>query len=185
MADPTYVFVAGVGNSGPDHWQRMWLDRVPAGVWVEHEDWHNPDRETWVSDLQRAVWRIRGPVVFIAHSLGCHVVAEWANERNDPSVAGAFLVAVPDPDGAAFPSTATGFSDPTAAALAFPSLVVASRDDPYAGLDFSRQIAATWGAQFVDAGERGHLNAESGIGAWDEGWAMLERFVAELPSSPS
>jgi predicted alpha/beta hydrolase family esterase len=29
-------------------------------------------------------------------------------------------------------------------------------------------------------GAKGHINAESGIGAWDEGWGMLQVFVARL-----
>jgi predicted alpha/beta hydrolase family esterase len=177
----TYVFVAGAGNSGPEHWQRLWLDRVPAGVWVEHDDWDAPDREAWVSDLQKAVWRIRGPVVFVAHSLGCLVVAAWANEHNDPSVAGAFLVAVPNPDGRAFPKGASGFDDLAAAALAFPSVVAASRDDPYGSIEHAHALAETWGSEFIDAGTKGHVNAASGLGAWDEGWELLRAFVEALP----
>ena len=180
MDDLTYVFLAGVSNSGPEHWQRIWLDRAENGVWVEHDDWGLPDRDAWVSDLQKAVWKIRGPMVLIAHSLGCLVVAEWANERNDPSVAGAFFVAVPDPGAPAFPANASGFGDLAIAALSFPSLVVASRDDPYDGIDHARAVAETWGSEFVDLGARGHINASSGLGAWDEGWGLLQGFVEGL-----
>jgi predicted alpha/beta hydrolase family esterase len=180
MRDVTYVFVAGIGNSGADHWQRLWLDRVPAGVWVDHDGWDAPDRETWVSDLQKTVWRIRGPMVFVAHSLGCLVVAEWANEHSDPSAAGAFMVAVPDPDGPVFPGAATGFGDPTAAALSFPSIVIASSDDPYGSVEHARAVAQTWGSEFVDAGKRSHINADSGLGGWDEGWGLLQKFVQGL-----
>jgi hypothetical protein len=178
MPDLTYVFLAGVSNSGPEHWQRMWLDRVEGGIWVEHDDWDAPERDAWVSDLQKAVWRIRGSMVFVAHSLGCLVVAEWANERSDPAVKGAFLVAPPDPYGPGFPPDAGGFGGSTSAPLGFPSLVVASRDDPYSTIDFARTTAETWGSDFVDLGAKGHINAASGLGAWDEGWEMLQEFVA-------
>ena len=180
MDDLTYVFVAGVSNSGPAHWQRMWLDRVDNGVWVEHDDWDVPDRDAWVSDLQKAVWKVRGPMVLIAHSLGCLVVAEWANDRDDPAVKGAFLVAPPDPYGDAFPPGGGGFGDATSARLAFPSIVIASRDDPYGSIEHAQAAAETWGSEFVDLGARGHINAASGLGAWDEGWEMLQRFVAGL-----
>lgn len=176
----TYVFVAGVSNSGPEHWQRRWLERVEKGVWVEHADWDLPERDTWVSDLQRTVWKINGPMVFVAHSLGCLVVAEWANDRSDPSVAGALLVAPPDPFGDAFPPGAGGFGGSTTAALAFPSLVIASQDDPYGSIDFARAAAETWGSEFVDLGAKGHINAASGLGAWDEGWGMLQLFLGRL-----
>jgi predicted alpha/beta hydrolase family esterase len=183
MEIPTYVFLAGVNNSGPDHWQRMWLDRVDKGVWVEHEDWDYPQRDAWVSDLQRTVWKIRGPMVLVAHSLGCLVVAEWANERSDPAVQAAFLVAPPDPYGDAFPPDAGGFGASITAGLAFPSMVVASQDDPYAGIEFARNVAETWGSRFVDLGAKGHINAASGLGAWDEGWALLQSFLQEMRST--
>jgi hypothetical protein len=34
-------------------------------------------------------------------------------------------------------------------------------------------MAGHWGSRFVDLGERGHINAESGLGDWPEGHAML------------
>lgn len=180
MDDITYVFVAGVGNSGPEHWQRIWLDRVEKGVWVEHQDWDFPDRETWVSDLQKTVWRIRGSMVFVAHSLGCLVVADWANERSDPSVAGAFLVAPPDPHGPAFPSDGGGFGGATSSLLGFPSILVASTDDPYGSIEHAGSLAETWGSELVDLGAKGHINVESGLGDWDGGWQMLAEFVKGL-----
>ena len=181
MNDVTFVFLAGVGNSGSEHWQRIWLDRVETGVWVEHEDWDAPDRDEWVSDLQKAVWKLRGDLVFVAHSLGCLLVAEWANQRNDPAIRGAFLVAPPDPYGPGFPPDAGGFGASVSSRFEFPSLVVASRDDPYGTIDFARGAAETWGSEFVDLGTRGHINASSGLGAWDEGWTMLQCFVDGLP----
>ena len=180
VADLTYVFVAGVNNSGPEHWQRRWFERVEAGVWVEHHDWDVPDRDAWVSDLQKTVWKLRGPVVLVAHSLGCLVTAEWANDRSDPSVKGAFLVAPPDPYGDAFPPDAGGFGGSTSARLGFPSLVIASRDDPYGSIEYAEAVAETWGSEFIDLGAKGHINAASGLGDWREGWAMLERFVEGL-----
>ena len=41
-----------------------------------------------------------------------------------------------------------------------------------------RAAADTWGSDFVDLGPKGHINAVSGLGAWDEGWEMLQEFVA-------
>ena len=179
MDDVTYVFLAGVNNSGPDHWQRQWLDRVGKGVWVEHEEWDYPDRDAWVSDLQKTVWKLSGPMVFVAHSLGCLVTAEWAIEHNDPAVRAAFLVAAPDPYGDAFPPDAGGFGASTTARLGFPSVVVASRNDPYSTIDFAQKAAETWGSEFIDLGEQGHINAASGLGAWDEGWQLLQDFLKQ------
>ena len=47
MTQPTYVFLAGIRNSGPQHWQRLWNEDL-GGLWVEHADWENPERDAWV-----------------------------------------------------------------------------------------------------------------------------------------
>jgi predicted alpha/beta hydrolase family esterase len=178
--DLTYVFLAGYGDSGDGHWQRAWLGRLPNAVWVAHEDWFAAQREEWVADVQKALWQISGPMVVVAHSLGCLLLAEWCRNHEDPSLVGAFLVAVPNPDGINFPGVVEGFEDPTAMELPFPAIVVASQDDPYADIEFARTIAETWGARFVDIGAKGHINADSGVGDWDEGWEMLREFVGTL-----
>jgi hypothetical protein len=40
-------------------------------------------------------------------------------------------------------------------------------------------LAADWGASYVDAGARGHLNSESGLGDWLEGRRMLTELLKE------
>lgn len=175
--DVTYVLLAGHGDSGEGHWQRIWHERLPGSVWVDHADWLNVDRDEWVSDLQKALWKISGPMVVVAHSLGCLLLAEWCRNHEDPSLVAAFLVAVPNPDGPSFPPEVNGFEDPTAMQLPFPSLVVASQDDPYAAIDYAQEVAETWGARLVNIGARGHINAASDIGEWAEGWELLQELV--------
>ncbi|MCL6646441.1 MAG: alpha/beta hydrolase, partial [Dehalococcoidia bacterium] len=53
-------------------------------------------------------------------------------------------------------------------ALPFPSVLVASRDDPYCRFERAQALAQAWGSRFIDAGARGHLNAESGLGDWPQ-----------------
>lgn len=109
-----------------------------------------------------------GPDVLIAaHSLGCLLVAHWL-PRTTCKVRGAFLVAVPDPNGRNFPTQALGFAPVPQGHFACPSIVVASADDPYGGLEFARQCAQRWGSRFVNIGPAGHINAASGLGAWSE-----------------
>jgi predicted alpha/beta hydrolase family esterase len=62
--------------------------------------------------------------------------------------------------------------------------VVASQDDPYVTLPRARAFAAAWGAGFVDAGPRGHLNAASGLGDWPEGQRHLEALLARIRQRP-
>ncbi|MFX5801452.1 alpha/beta hydrolase, partial [Acinetobacter baumannii] len=37
--------------------------------------------------------------------------------------------------------------------------------------------AARWGTEFIDAGEAGHINADSNLGEWNDGLAMLDRLI--------
>ena len=37
----------------------------------------------------------------------------------------------------------------------------------------ARRVAQRWGSRFVDAGAVGHINARSGLGAWDQGLDLL------------
>jgi uncharacterized protein len=58
--------------------------------------------------------------------------------------------------------------------LPFASTVVASSDDPMCRPERARDLAQAWGSRFIDAGARGHLNADAGLGEWPEGRALLD-----------
>ncbi|MCY4753704.1 RBBP9/YdeN family alpha/beta hydrolase [Pelomonas aquatica] len=109
----------------------------------------------------------------MAHSLGCLLVACWAAQTQRP-VRAALLVAAPDPQGPAFPAAAKGFGALPRQRLPFETRIIASRNDPYAGPAFSRQVAAAWGAELQAAGEAGHLNAQSGLGSWPAAWQQVQ-----------
>jgi predicted alpha/beta hydrolase family esterase len=57
--------------------------------------------------------------------------------------------------------------------LPFPALAVISGDDPFCDPAGARAMAADWGARTLDAGPRGHLNSDSGLGDWPEGRQLL------------
>ena len=185
----TYVFLAGIGNSEPQHWQSLWF-RALGGRWVEHADWDHPVAADWVADLDAALRDIAGPKTLVAHSLGCLLAVEWARQRGDAGrsagVIGSFLVAPPDPRGPNWPATTvTGFAAATETAKPpLPALVVASTTDPYASLASARAAAACWGAELVDVGALGHINLASGIGAWEPGRALFDDFVARCSKRP-
>lgn len=50
--------------------------------------------------------------------------------------------------------------------LPFPSVLVASSNDPYATFGQGSRFASEWGSELIDAGESGHVNAQSGLGSW-------------------
>jgi uncharacterized protein len=174
MTAPVLV-VPGWGDSGPDHWQTLWEQGNPRFRRVVQRDWHYPIRAEWVETLAREIRATAEPAVAVAHSLGCIAVAHCAQAGPLP-LRGALLVAPPDVEHPDFPPVMEGFAPIPRARLPFPSLVVASRNDPFADFERSRALADAWGSRFVDAGHSGHLNADAGFGPW----ALGERLLAEL-----
>ena len=110
------------------------------------------------------------------------LVAAWA--ANNPlarHVRGALLVAPGDPQreevAAALPSW---FQTPDTR-LPFPTLLLGSHDDPYCSFERAQEFARNWGSQFIDYGRCGHINADSGLGAWPEGQAWLQDLLKDRP----
>ena len=178
--EPLVLTVPGLGGSGPDHWQSHW-ERERSNVRrVELGQWDRPHRNSWVNQLNLAIERAGRPVVLAAHSLGCLAVAWWvAYER--PSfygpVIGALLVAPPEVEEAPRDPRLRRFAPLPDEELPFPSILVASRDDPWMPYARARQVARGWGSWFVDAGRQGHLNAESGLGDWRFGQLLLDQLL--------
>lgn len=171
------IILPGIGNSGETHWQTLWQRAEPAMRRFAPSDWDRPRLADWSEALEREVAASGEPPVLVAHSLACLTVAHWQQHSALP-VAGVFLVGVPDPAAAAFPAEAAEFDFYPTGPLRFPALVVASADDPYAGLAFSRERAAGWGGGFVDIGPAGHINGDSGLGEWQHGRQLLTAFMA-------
>ncbi|MBA4087927.1 MAG: esterase [Novosphingobium sp.] len=177
--DPLILTVPGLGNSGPGHWQTQWEQDLPDCRRVDLGLWHDPHRNTWVNKINLAVHRSDRPVVLVAHSLGCLAVAWWAEFEKpaDGKVLGALLVAPPDVEVRPIDRRLTRFAPFPQGELPFPSILVASRNDPYMGIGQARQLARIWGSNFVDAGEAGHLNAESELGEWTFGKLLLNQLL--------
>ena len=174
------LIVPGLWNSGPRHWQSLWHERYPQWLRAQHRDWTNPDKDEWVAELDAAVAACKGAPILVAHSLGCILVAQWARCGSPLKVAGAFLAAPSDVEASSYPVDPNGFAPIPTEALPFPSIVLASSDDPYATPERSRALAGAWGSRFVDIGKAGHLNTESGHGAWPEGERLLNAFCDQV-----
>lgn len=172
------IVVPGLNGSGHDHWQSRWLREHRGAVRVEQRDWDQPDRDEWITELDDTVRRAAGPVVLVAHSLGCHTVAHWAQDHH-AEVRAALLVAPPDIERSAARGAPIGGFGPSAAGpLPFPTVLAASSTDPWAELEWTRQLAEQWGAQFVDLGDAGHVNTDAGFGPWPRGEELLRNLLA-------
>ncbi len=180
-SDVDILILPGLHNSGEGHWQARWEQKLSSARRVEQADWSRPDKESWVATVRDAVNNAQKPVVLVAHSLGVLAAVHAAPHFHPGKVAGAFLVAPPSEDamrGLDLPET--GFETHPRAPLPFPSLVVASRNDPFGEYAANEDIAAAWGATILDAGEAGHINADSGHGPWPEGLMSFAAFLVKL-----
>ena len=179
--DCDVLTLAGLWNSGPEHWQTLWEKKYSAWQRAPHRDWNNPERDEWVAELDAAIAASdQGPPILVAHSLGCALVAHWAASGSKLKIAGAFLVAPSDVEAASYPKEASGFAPMPMRKLPFPSIVVASTNDEYVTIARARQFAAAWDSKFVEIGAAGHINGASGYGEWPEGEQMLMEFCTQL-----
>jgi hypothetical protein len=173
MTGPTVLVLPGYQSSGPEHWQSLWEAAHPERFGrVQQRDWEYPDRDEWVAALAQAVKGTSGPVVLVAHSLGCLTVAHWAREGGE-TVVGALLVAPPDIERPDALRDVRSFRPIPRDPLPFPSIVVASSDDLHCDPERARHFAQAWGSRLVELESAGHINTAAGFGPWPEGEALL------------
>lgn len=176
----TVLVVPGWQNSGPRHWQTLWEQQNPIFLRVQQRDWEHPHRAWWMERITEEVKQSPAPIVFAAHSLGCIAIAHWS-QTAPPDLAakvkGALLVAPADVERKDSPVQIRDFLPVPKKLLPFPSIVVASNNDPFLTIDRAREIARTWGSRFVDIGAAGHVNGDSGLGDWPEGKRLLRLLI--------
>lgn len=182
-----WVVVPGIWGSDAEHWQSRWQEaRGGLAVRIAPASWSEPEPADWSRAIAEAVDRCARPPLLVAHSLGVLAVAEWltgsAGQRAAERVAGAFLVAPPDPDAPVFPAAAAAFRAPQGAATV-PTALVVSDDDPYCSADRALAFADVLGARVLRVGNRQHVNVASGVGAWPEGRHLLDGFAESLPGA--
>ncbi|MCJ7993082.1 serine hydrolase family protein [Rhizobium cremeum] len=179
-SDADILIIPGYTNSGPDHWQSRWQAKLSTARRVEQAEWSKPVREDWVARVVEEVEKSTRPVVLVAHSLGVPT-AVHAVPRIGNKVAGAFFVAPPDVANPAIrPKHLMTFGPYPRDPLPFPSITVASRNDPFGAFEHADDIAGAWGSLLIDAGESGHINSDSGHGPWPEGTMVFAQFLSRL-----
>ena len=184
-SDADILMIPGYTNSGPDHWQTRWQSRLSTARRVEQTEWSKPVREDWVARLIEEVNASTRPVVLVAHSLGVPTMIH-AVPHIGGKVAGAFLVAPPDVANPAIrPKHLMTFGPYPRNPLPFPSLVVASRNDPWMRYSRATSLARSWDADLVDMGLSGHINVASGFGPWPLGKALRDDLVLRTIPAPA
>lgn len=171
-----FLTVPGVTNSSPQHWQSLWEKEFPEKFRrIEQKDWERPVYADWIETIETEVQK-EAPekVVLVAHSLGCTAVAHWARKFGT-KIKGALLVAPSDCEAENYTFDTKGFAPIPLERLPFKSLVVASTNDEYVSLKRARQFADAWESAFINVGAKGHINAGSGFGEWNEGLEFLRK----------
>ncbi len=173
--DPVRVLVVpGLNDSGHAHWQ-SWLEaHFRNSVRVKQDDWGQPDADRWAGRIASTLAR-HPPARWVAvgHSFGCLAIARLL-ELGGQGLHAALLVAPADPerfDAAALLPRSR---------LAIPSVLIGSETDPWMSVSASRSWARTWGSQFINLGDVGHINTESGFGPLPQAKTMVELLIHRL-----
>jgi uncharacterized protein len=69
--------------------------------------------------------------------------------------------------------------------LPFRSVLVASDNDPYLGLERARELARGWGSRLEVVRGAGHPNTASGNGPWPEGKRLLADLCRQVSQAAS
>jgi predicted alpha/beta hydrolase family esterase len=188
-SSPRILMQPGWQSSGSDHWQTLWERRLGSSASrVEQRDWFHLDKAEWVPTLASSIAGEERPVIVVAHSIGCiaaaMVLAGSCNlgpeelEAARRKIAAVVLVAPADTERPYADPEVAAFSPIPSSALGAPALVIASTDDPYCSLERARAFASAWKADLhvVEAG--GHINTDAGFGPWDDGWQLVQGWLA-------
>lgn len=172
LTGTTVLLVPGLRDHVATHWQTLLLEQLPHCQSVPPMGRDELDCARRVEAIERAAQAIEGPLVLVAHSAGCIMVAHWAR-HTCREVRGALLATPADlesPMPAGYPTIEqldrSGWLPTPRTRLPFRSIVALSRNDPLASPHRVAKLAADWGSEVADLGEVGHLNPASGYGAW-------------------
>ncbi|MGV0986604.1 MAG: RBBP9/YdeN family alpha/beta hydrolase [Limnohabitans sp.] len=188
----TVLIVPGLRDHVQAHWQTLLAAQLPQVHTVPPMGREDLDCAKRVQAIEAAMAAIDGPVVLVAHSGGCVMVAHWAHtSKHAHRVVGALLATPPDFDQAmpeGYPTLAAlqanGWLPVPRKLLPFRSLVATSDNDPLATRERVLALAKDWGSETVDLGAVGHLNPASGYGEWPMAHALIKR-VSAMPLQAS
>ncbi len=170
------IIVPGLHDSSPEHWQSRWHRRHPEFSRVRQDHWDHPQLAAWAARLGQVRAADPRPVLLVAHSFGC-LTAVHSIARDSGKVAGALLVAPADPDKFAVADLLPALPLPC------PAIMVTSSNDPWMRAECAARWARRWGCALVEGGALGHINAESGLGDWPAGQALLRRLAEKAHNS--
>jgi len=153
------LVIPGRGGSDAGHWQSHFECSHANARRVTQHDWNQPNLDSWAQRVAAASLERDAPVLAVAHSFGCLALAHAAHAFG-ARIDAALLVAPADPARFAIPHLQVR------GRLNFPSLLIASDNDPWLRAWQAKELAASWNSRYLNLGLVGHINVASGFGAW-------------------
>jgi hypothetical protein len=167
------LIVPGLDGSPEPHWQHWWAATDPKALLVDLSTPSRPVPAVWETELASMILH-HPDSILVGHSLGAvlivRLLATWPHLR----VRGAMLVAPAETRGK---DRVRQFGAIPELRLDIPTMVVASRNDPWMAFDRAADLAKAWGSDLVDLGLAGHINVASGFGPWQRGKGLRDSLI--------
>jgi len=175
--------IPGIFGSDKNHWQTHWENSY-GFCRIEQADWSFPVFQVWKDYLIAQIEQDTAlkSHILVAHSMGCLLTAKSIHTI-EQYVKGIFLVAPPDLKSNGLLSQLNTFDNLPLHKLSIPGYLVYSENDPYATPEFSERLGWIWGLTTINVGQKGHINSDSNLGDWDEGYALFEEFMGKIDCS--
>lgn len=175
------LIMPGLGDSGPKHWQHFWLHLYPHSTKLIQDNWEQPLLNDWLNNMHQTVESINKPIIAVAHSLAVSLLLHYIQTYSQSKIIGALLVAPADVNSPLHtPPETHNFAPIPTITLPFPSIVVASENDPYMDFNSAQHYAKSWGSQLVSMGNLGHINSACDLGVWPEGQKILADLIRHI-----
>jgi predicted alpha/beta hydrolase family esterase len=160
------LVIPGLHGSGEAHWQTWLQAHFKRSLRVQQDDWNLPDLQRWSERITQTLnQEPPGQWVAVAHSFGClalaHHIARTKSRGSNPETGGvsaALLVAPAEPSRFRLEDRLPQQT------LGLPGTVLASDNDPWMSAASAAAWAQRWGCGFINLGEVGHINVDSGFG---------------------
>ena len=154
----------------------------------QQDDGSTPTRTNGSAGIIAAVATTSRPAVLVAHSLGVIAVAHAAPKLPRGASPGPSSWRLPTSQrqdlakqyGHAWPQGGFGFPPVPLTQLPFPSMLLASTDDPFCSAGARAALRRRRGSELIEVGPAGHISADSGHGAWPDGVLRFGRFLGGL-----
>ena len=110
--------------------------------------------------------------VLVAHSTACALFGHLVGAPHRWRFAGSG-----DTEARSYPRGPQAFAPMPLHLLSFPTIVVASRNDPAVSFNRARFSRNPGGSELIDLGAAGHVNEKCGYGPWLDGHELVERLL--------